>query len=124
MIGRPRFRGEMDCGDNSCLFATSRGGMRTNGGCQCIENLQGQLAEANALTERLRSHIKMAEYAADLSEARALENCRLKRSNGALLRRVAYLRGVLFNFKLEGSETAHEALRVFAAIEAEEEEAK
>jgi hypothetical protein len=27
---------ELDCGDNSCLFATNKGGMRTNGGCRCI----------------------------------------------------------------------------------------
>jgi len=26
-----------DCGDNSCRFAVKRGGMRTNGGCRCIE---------------------------------------------------------------------------------------
>lgn len=25
----------LDCGDNSCLFAPSKGGMRTNGGCRC-----------------------------------------------------------------------------------------
>jgi hypothetical protein len=24
-----------DCGDNSCLYAPSKGGMRTNGGCRC-----------------------------------------------------------------------------------------
>jgi hypothetical protein len=24
-----------DCGDNSCIYAGKRGGMRTNGGCQC-----------------------------------------------------------------------------------------
>jgi hypothetical protein len=24
-----------DCGDNSCLYATRKGGMRTNGGCRC-----------------------------------------------------------------------------------------
>lgn len=24
-----------DCGDNSCRYATQRGGMRTNGGCRC-----------------------------------------------------------------------------------------
>lgn len=27
---------ELDCGDNSCLFATRKDGMRTNGGCRCI----------------------------------------------------------------------------------------
>lgn len=30
---------ESDCGDNSCRFAKKRGqmGMRTNGGCRCID---------------------------------------------------------------------------------------
>lgn len=28
-----------DCGDNSCRFATKRGGMRTNGGCSCLTDL-------------------------------------------------------------------------------------
>lgn len=26
-----------DCGDNSCRYATNKGGMRTNGGCSCDE---------------------------------------------------------------------------------------
>lgn len=26
-----------DCGDNSCRFAAKRGGMRTNGGCRCMD---------------------------------------------------------------------------------------
>jgi len=30
-----------DCGDNSCRFAVKRGGMRTNGGCRCVENAGG-----------------------------------------------------------------------------------
>ena len=29
---------EIDCGDNSCAFATNKGGMRTNGGCRCFSN--------------------------------------------------------------------------------------
>lgn len=29
---------ELDCGDNSCLFSTG-GGMRTNGGCCCMDNV-------------------------------------------------------------------------------------
>jgi hypothetical protein len=28
----------LDCGDNSCRFATNKGGMRTNGRCRCFEN--------------------------------------------------------------------------------------
>lgn len=31
-------RPELDCGDNSCMFAINKGGMRTNGGCRCFEN--------------------------------------------------------------------------------------
>lgn len=29
---------ELDCGDNSCYYATNKGGMRTNGGCRCMRN--------------------------------------------------------------------------------------
>ena len=29
---------DIDCGDNSCMFAKHKGGMRTNGGCRCFEN--------------------------------------------------------------------------------------
>jgi len=29
----------LDCGDNSCRFARQRGGMRTNGGCRCLKEL-------------------------------------------------------------------------------------
>lgn len=28
----------LDCGDNSCKYRTSTGGMRTNGGCRCARN--------------------------------------------------------------------------------------
>lgn len=27
----------IDCGDSSCAFAKARTGMRTNGGCRCLE---------------------------------------------------------------------------------------
>ena len=29
---------KLDCGDNSCKYASQRGGMRTNGGCRCSRN--------------------------------------------------------------------------------------
>lgn len=29
----------LDCGDNSCEFAVNKGGMRTNGGCRCLQDL-------------------------------------------------------------------------------------
>jgi hypothetical protein len=28
----------IDCGDNSCRYATNKTGMRTNGGCRCSWN--------------------------------------------------------------------------------------
>ena len=28
-----------DCGDSSCACASTRSGMRTNGGCQCIKHI-------------------------------------------------------------------------------------
>ena len=39
------YRGKLDCGDNSCRFAVAKGGMRTNGGCRCIDNLMERIAE-------------------------------------------------------------------------------
>lgn len=41
---------ELDCGDNSCYFKKSSGGMRTNGGCRCFRNagFNGSLV-ANAI---------------------------------------------------------------------------
>lgn len=30
-------RKHLDCGDSACMFALTKGGMRTNGGCRCIE---------------------------------------------------------------------------------------
>lgn len=28
---------QLDCGDNSCYFATDKTGQRTNGGCRCFD---------------------------------------------------------------------------------------
>jgi hypothetical protein len=36
----------LDCGDNSCLCAARKGGMRTNGGCRC--DISGAVARALA----------------------------------------------------------------------------
>ena len=30
---------KLDCGDNSCRFAQNKGGMRTNGGCVCLRDI-------------------------------------------------------------------------------------
>lgn len=35
---------QSDCGDNSCMFyGRGKGGMRTNGGCRCYQNLSYEL---------------------------------------------------------------------------------
>lgn len=94
---------EIDCGDNSCLFAPSKGGMRTNGGCRCLENagfsrsshksllqmfpeLLRLRAEVERLTEANRAIVAQrdrlqAEHEADRETIAALraENLRLSR---------------------------------------------
>jgi hypothetical protein len=45
----------LDCGDNSCLFARSKGGMRTNGGCRCPDNIASKLATLDRYEQLLRS---------------------------------------------------------------------
>lgn len=59
---------EICCGDNSCYYlpAERRGGMRTNGGCRCIERVAG------TQEVRLRAHEL-------LHAARALHEARLER---------------------------------------------
>jgi hypothetical protein len=43
----------IDCGDNSCLCASKRGGMRTNGGCRCFK-AGHDYAENRAMAQRAR----------------------------------------------------------------------
>jgi hypothetical protein len=61
-----------DCGDNSCRFATKRGGMRTNGGCRCTSErsiVKWSPAEKWAATANPAT---VAQMARELREARAL----------------------------------------------------
>lgn len=52
----------LDCGDNSCWFALRKGGMRTNGGCRCLErpfaaaSLAAMWKAAVAVAERMTWH--------------------------------------------------------------------
>ena len=65
----------IDCGDNSCRFATNRGGMRTNGGCRCFENAGfGPSAVSAALQmlpeiTRLRAEVEKLRRVRDAAEA-------------------------------------------------------
>lgn len=66
---------DIDCGDNSCRFATNRGGMRTNGGCRCFENAGfGPSAVGAALKmlpeiTRLRAEVESWRRVAERCEA-------------------------------------------------------
>lgn len=35
----------LDCGDNSCYFASNRQGQRTNGGCRCLRYKEQELSK-------------------------------------------------------------------------------
>lgn len=51
----------LDCGDNSCLFdGRGKGGMRTNGGCGCLDGLKA--------TQRRRVRLYLARLRAALDE--------------------------------------------------------
>ena len=54
---------DIDCRDNSCLFAKKKGGMRTNGGCRCFHN--AGFAESATMAARqlleLRDRVKQLE---------------------------------------------------------------
>ena len=55
---------DFDCGDNSCRFARKdkRGGMRTNGGCRCLEKHRIEvtklLLNARQLLEELKGGVE------------------------------------------------------------------
>jgi hypothetical protein len=54
--------GDMDCGDNSCIFAIKKGGMRTNGGCRCLQDAPYELQrDVNLWAQRMRQEVKAAE---------------------------------------------------------------
>lgn len=69
----------LDCGDNSCHFAPreNRGGMRTNGGCQCFRNA-GYRSTINAayqmLPELLALRAKLREVPWTEEEAEKAAN--------------------------------------------------
>lgn len=55
----------LDCGDNSCKYAQHKGGMRTNGGCSCVENKPRQV-ERFLLRNIAKMHLKNQELQADV----------------------------------------------------------
>lgn len=63
----------LDCGDNSCKYAITKGGMRTNGGCRCLSN-DPKRVESFLLHERsvLKSQLTKATEQIDLLNEEAL----------------------------------------------------
>ena len=58
----------MDCGDNSCAFATPRGGMRTNGGCRCLSKLQIHATDAKGWVIPRSKHAIIETHAREVRE--------------------------------------------------------
>lgn len=52
---------EIDCGDNSCLFAPSKTGMRTNGGCRCFANAGFHRSATMAAKQMLPELLRLRE---------------------------------------------------------------
>lgn len=71
---------EIDCGDNSCQFATSKGGMRTNGGCTCYEKAgfhRSAIRSAQLMLPEIR-RLREALQESQARESRAREEGRLE----------------------------------------------
>ena len=88
---------ELDCGDQSCLYALAHSGMRTNGGCRCspkrmkddlersrkaVEALQARLSELQGVAdEKCRCFLERAEQAEKQLTQRTAEVEALQRDN-------------------------------------------
>jgi len=55
----------IDCGDNSCLYAVKKTGMRTNGGCRCFDGIDNKkriyIRRLEVTIEKLEAGLKIAE---------------------------------------------------------------
>lgn len=66
---------DMDCGDNSCRYASKKSGMRTNGGCRCLEGVGFSRSTIKSFDEMLNEvrHARQ-DIPALLSQIEALQN--------------------------------------------------
>jgi hypothetical protein len=55
----------LDCGDHDCLFAKDKSGMRTNGGCRCLKDIDSIL-QRGIRQEILSLRTRLATYEAAL----------------------------------------------------------
>ena len=63
---------DMDCGDSSCAFAKTRGGMRTNGGCRCLENLGFCRGQTDSLRRMAAEIVSLRKRLSDLTTPRPI----------------------------------------------------
>jgi hypothetical protein len=54
---------ELDCMDNSCRYAKSKTGQRTNGGCRCLQGLSQE--------QRIKVHSFIADLQRQIAEAKS-----------------------------------------------------
>lgn len=71
--------GDLDCGDNSCLFAWKKGGMRTNGGCRCLQDLPTELRRDVQLWAQKAKRLIKTARAEGRAEVVAVVRRRLER---------------------------------------------
>jgi uncharacterized protein Smg (DUF494 family) len=70
----------LDCGDNSCMFAKDKTGMRTNGGCRCFSNAGFQRSAIGSAIMMLPELLTLREQLKEANEvigfyAEAKGNC-------------------------------------------------
>ena len=54
-----------DCGDNSCMFAAVKGGMRTNGGCRCPSEGRSSSTKIKILVDISQAAYELAKFLDD-----------------------------------------------------------
>lgn len=63
---------DMDCGDSGCAFAKTRSGMRTNGGCRCLENLGFCRGQTDSLRRMAAEIVSLRKRMSDLTTPRPI----------------------------------------------------
>lgn len=61
---------QLDCGDNSCAFAKTKTGMRTNGGCRCFSNAGFSRSVIQSAHEMLPELLQLRSELSQLKEER------------------------------------------------------
>lgn len=65
---------DIDCGDHSCMFAKSKTGMRTNGGCRCFDHAGFSKDPIRAARQMLPELLELRDRVKQLeSELRDIE---------------------------------------------------